>query len=159
MPAVRIPRTISGAQLIAILLALLVTFGTMLGLYGPLPGVIAMSAAAASLFFLRPSYLLDADGLHFEHRILWLVPIRNGSIDRSRIRSIRVGWDKENYVQTCRSAAVIIPRKYLSVALQYVRRARGRKTTFTLYRPRTMEEAWEKAREYGRALGCPVKKR
>ncbi len=151
-----IPRMIFGFHLAVIGCAFLVWCGNELGWYGREPLIVAVAVSVAVLSFVRPCFVLTADGLEFVARIFYVFSVSYASIDRKRIRSIKVTWDREDVVGSHGGVAHSHRRPFLGIFLEYVWNEPPRKTTMCIEKPEDMAVATKRAREYAQVLGCPL---
>ncbi len=151
----RIPRIIFGFHLAVVGVAfLLVVVGGWLQWFDRAPGLLVLAICVAGFVLVRPYFVVTPDGLRFVARILWLVSIPYASIDRRRILSIRVGWDREDVVKR----GVHYRRPVLGIFLECLRKDGERVATFCIQQFKDMDTASEKAEQYARILECPVQK-
>ncbi len=116
----------------------------------------AVCVSVGSVLFVRPFFVLSAEGIQFTVQVLFLFSIPYDSIDRRQIRSIKASWDREKVVQSAGNAAVSYRRPYYGIFLQFVRGEPPRKSRFCLKRAPDCSETRKKARECARVLNCPV---
>ena len=152
-----IPRPIFGLHLALIGIATLVWLGEQAGWYGREPVIAAIAVAAASLFLVRPRFTLTAGGLRFTARVLWVLRVSYGAIDRTRIRSVKVTWEREDVVSESGVVVYSYRCPFLGIFLEYVWKEPSRTTTMCLARPEDFAHGKERAKEYARVLDCPLK--
>ena len=159
---VSIPRRIFGLHLAVLGCALLVLFGNRLGWYGREPVIVAFAFSLAVFVLIRPCFVLTADGLDFVARVFYILSIHYASIDRKRIRSIKVGWEREDVVGCTGGVAYSYRRPFLGIFLDYLWNDPPRETTMCIERIKHKEAdvdmtvARKRAAEYARVLGCQV---
>lgn len=164
-PRVSIPRRLFGPHLVVMGCALLLALGHEAGWYGRTPAIVAVALALAVCIAVRPRFVLTAEGLHFAAKVLFFRSFSYASIDRRRIESIRVGWERELSHGSRNGVAYSYRRPFLGVFLEYSWKEPARRTTLCLERLDSKEvdveltEAWRKAKEYARVLGCPLRKK
>ena len=153
---VSIPRYLSGFQIALIGVVFMAWCGAEGGLVDRTFVGAALVAVFAFIVIARPHFVLTPQGLRFALKIFGLLPITYARIERARIRSVTVAWDKDGEVDEFGNA---YRTTYLGILLEYTGADTGRTRRFTLRRGGNREEALRRGAEYAAALACPLKTR